>query len=157
MRRGGRARSSLWGCHGDVIRWAWLPTTSWDSGPRPPSGMKGPVHVVESAPRVRASGRRFSTARAVFWLLFAVNLVNYLDRLLAVAVGPTLQRQFHLLDRDIGRLSSAFLIVYTLATLPLGLLADRAPRARVVSVCLAFWSLLSMATAGVRSFVGLFL
>jgi MFS family permease len=119
--------------------------------------MKGLVHVVESAPRVRSSGRRFSTARAVFWLLFAVNLVNYLDRLLAVAVGPTLQRQFHLLDRDIGRLSSAFLIVYTLSTLPLGLLADRAPRARVVSACLAFWSVLSMATAGVRSFVGLFI
>jgi MFS transporter, Spinster family, sphingosine-1-phosphate transporter len=124
---------------------------------RSPAGRKGLVHVVESAPRVRRGGWRFATARPVFWLLFSVNLVNYLDRLLAVAVGPTLKHQFNLLDRDIGRLSSAFLIVYTLSTLPLGLLADRAPRAKVVSICLAFWSLVSMATAGVRSFFGLFI
>lgn len=119
--------------------------------------MKGFVHVVDSTPRASLRGRRFSSARAVFWLLFSVNLINYLDRLLAVAVGPTLKHQFYLTDQDIGLLSSAFLIVYTVSTLPLGLLADRAPRARVVSVCLAFWSVLSMATAGVRGFFGLFL
>jgi MFS family permease len=119
--------------------------------------MGGLVHVVDTAPRVGLRDRRFSTARSVFWLLFAINLVNYLDRLLAVAVGPTLKHQFHLSDQDIGLLSSAFLLVYTISTLPLGLLADRAPRARVVSVCVAFWSVLSMATAGVRSFFGLFI
>jgi MFS transporter, Spinster family, sphingosine-1-phosphate transporter len=139
---------------GDVIRYmrllARVPARS-------PAGRKALVRVVDSAPRVRPGGWRFATARPVFWLLFSINLVNYLDRLLAVAVGPTLKQQFHLLDRDIGRLSSAFLIVYTLSTLPLGLLADRAPRAKVVSVCLAFWSLVSMATAGVRSFFGLFI
>jgi hypothetical protein len=38
----------------------------------------------------------------VLGLLFAINLVNYLDRLLAVAAGPTLKLEFGLSDRDIG-------------------------------------------------------
>lgn len=96
-------------------------------------------------------------AMTVFWLMFAINAVNYLDRLLAVAVGPTLKAQFHLTDRDIGLLSSAFLLVYTLAAIPLGLLADRVARAKVVAAGLTIWSLASGATAFVGGFGGLFL
>ncbi len=92
----------------------------------------------------------------VFWLMFGISVVNYLDRLLTVAVGPTLKTQFALNDRDIGLLSSAFLAVYTLATLPLGVLADRANRSRIVALGVGLWSLMSGATAFVRSFGGLF-
>src|SRR5262245_33115556 len=77
--------------------------------------------------------RPIARASTVFWLLFGINVVNYLDRFVAIAVGPTLKAQFHLHDRDIGLLSSAFLLVYTLAAIPLGLLADRVARARVVA------------------------
>lgn len=97
-----------------------------------------------------------ASAKWVFWLLFSINVVNYLDRLLVVAVGPTLKAQFHLTDWDIGRLSSAFLLVYTVASLPLGLLADRVARGRVVAVGVALWSVMSGATAFTRSFAGLF-
>lgn len=45
---------------------------------------------------------RISSAGWVLGLLFAINLVNYLDRLLAVAAGPTLKLEFGLSDRDIG-------------------------------------------------------
>jgi MFS transporter, Spinster family, sphingosine-1-phosphate transporter len=84
-----------------------------------------------------------NTALPVFWLLFAINTVNFFDRFLAVAVAPTLKSEFHLSDGDIGALSSAFILIYTLAALPLGLLADRASRARVVSVGVAIWSVAS--------------
>jgi MFS transporter, Spinster family, sphingosine-1-phosphate transporter len=103
----------------------------------------------------RERGSFFSTPAWVFWLLFSINVVNYLDRLLVVAVGPTIKAEFHLTDRTIGLLGSAFLIVYTIAALPLGLLADRVSRARVVAAGVALWSVMSGATAFARTFMGL--
>ncbi len=96
-------------------------------------------------------------ATVVFWLMFAINAVNYLDRLIVVAVGPTLKADFHLVDSQIGVLSSAFILVYTLAALPCGLIADRFSRTRVITFGVALWSLMSTATAFVRSFPTLFL
>ncbi len=107
----------------------------------------------------RAPARRtFVIARAlpVFWLMFAINLINYLDRLIAVAVGPTLKAEFHLTDRDIGILSSAFLLIYTISALPLGALADRTrSRARVVALGVGLWSLFSGLTALATGFASL--
>ena len=96
------------------------------------------------------------TPAVVFALMFAINALNYLDRLLVVAVGPTLKADFHLRDRDIGLLASAFVLIYTLAALPLGLIADRVSRARVVAVGVAVWSLASIGTGLARGFAGLF-
>ena len=104
-------------------------------------------------------GERFVIRRSlwVFWLLFAINTLNYLDRLIAVAVGPTLKTEFHLTDGDIGMLSSAFLLVYTLAALPAGALADRlGARAKVISCGVAVWSVFSGLTALARGYAGLF-
>ena len=109
--------------------------------------------------RGHRSGRwpGLSTPAGVFWLLFSINVVNFLDRLLAVAAGPTLKHEFHLTDRDIGLIASAFLIVYTLAAVPMGLIADRVARAKVVAAGVAVWSAMSAATAVVRGFPGLFI
>lgn len=97
-----------------------------------------------------------SRARWVFWLMFAINLLNYLDRLIAVAVGPTLKAEFHLTDRDIGILSSAFLLIYTVSALPLGALADRTrSRARVVALGVGLWSFFSGLTALATGFLSL--
>ena len=93
----------------------------------------------------------------VFWLLFGINTLNYLDRLIAVAVGPTLKTEFHLSDNAIGLLGSAFLLIYTLAALPAGALADRLhARAHVISVGVAVWSVFSGLTALARGYTGLF-
>ena len=104
-------------------------------------------------------GLRFSWVRnatIVFWLMFAINAVNYLDRLVVIAVGPALKADFHLVDSQIGILSSAFILVYTLAALPCGLLADRFSRTRVITFGVALWSVMSAATAFVRNFPLLF-
>ena len=94
-----------------------------------------------------------TSARHVFWLMFAINLFNYLDRLITVAVGPTLKTEFGLTDRAIGFLSSAFLLIYTLSALPLGALADRTrSRARVVALGVGLWSVFSGLTAVARDF-----
>jgi sugar phosphate permease len=108
----------------------------------------------------RESGRgRLVIRRSlwVFWLLFAINTLNYLDRLIAVAVGPTIKAEFKLTDDAIGLLGSAFLLVYTLAALPVAALADRLhARARTISLGVAVWSVFSGATAFVRGYAGLF-
>src|SRR5262249_34074781 len=101
--------------------------------------------------------RPIRSAAVVFWLLFSINTVNYLDRFVAVAVGPTLEAEVHLRDRDVGLLGSAFLLIYTVSAIPLGLLADRVARARVVAVGVGLWSLASGATAFIRGYAGLFL
>jgi sugar phosphate permease len=115
----------------------------------------------ESAPVRKASGalagkRWMQNATVVFWLMFAINAVNYLDRLIVVAVGPALKTDFNLLDSQIGILSSAFILVYAVAALPCGLLADRFSRTRVITFGVSLWSLMSAATAFVRSFPPLF-
>ncbi len=116
----------------------------------------------ESAPARKASGalarkKWMRNATVVFWLMFAINAVNYLDRLIVVAVGPALKADFNLRDSQIGILSSAFILVYAVAALPCGLLADRFSRTRVITFGVSLWSLMSAATAFVRSFPLLFL
>lgn len=99
------------------------------------------------------------TARAaglIFWLLTAINFLNYLDRIIFVAVGPDLKAAFHLGDGQVGITASAFLLVYTLAALPLGLLADNGSRTKIIAVGVALWSLATWYTAIAHTFAELF-
>jgi MFS family permease len=114
------------------------------------------ARLAESFQRPRGVARPVTRPMTVFWLLFAINLVNYLDRLIVVAVGPTLKSEFRLNDHAIGLLSSAFLLVYTIAALPLGALGDRArSKARVVALGVGLWSVFSGLTALATGYVSL--
>ncbi len=121
----------------------------------------GAVSTMSRENRAHGGGWRqplINTSRRVFWLMFLINALNYLDRLIIVAVGPTLKSEFHLKDSQIGLLSSAFLLVYTLSALPLGMLADWSfPRAKIVAVGVAFWSVISGASAFAGNFASLFI
>jgi MFS family permease len=123
--------------------------------------IKNDATEADTAPAEKTPGSRLrfswvQNATVIFWLMFAINAVNYLDRLVVIAVGPALKVDFHLEDRQIGILSSAFILVYTLAALPCGLLADRFSRTRVITFGVALWSVMSAATAFVRNFPLLF-
>lgn len=96
-------------------------------------------------------------AQGVFWLLTAINFLNYLDRIVFVAVGPDLKHDLHLGDGQVGLASSAFLLVYALAALPMGLLADRGLRTRIIALGVAAWSLATWYTAISHTFLELFL
>jgi MFS family permease len=97
------------------------------------------------------------TANAVFWLMFAINVVNYLDRLVAAAVGPRLKAEFNFSDFQYGALGTGFLLVYIVAGIPLGVLADRASRAKVIALGVLVWSFFSAATAFARTTIELFI
>ncbi|MBI4911189.1 MAG: MFS transporter [Acidobacteria bacterium] len=86
-----------------------------------------------------------SPARKLLLLLTSINLVNYLDRYVVLAVLEPLGRDLHLSDDQLGRLSFVFIVVYMLAAPIFGLLGDRFPRPRLVAAGIVLWSL---ATAG---------
>ena len=55
-----------------------------------------------------------------------------------------------------GLLGSSFLLVYALATLPLGVWADRSIRKNIVALCVGIWSVATILTGFTRNFWQLF-
>src|SRR6476620_4434185 len=76
-------------------------------------------------------------------VLFAINAMNFFDRLVIGAVGEPIRREFGLDDKTLGLLSTAFTLVYAVVGVPFGRIADRFSRKRILSVGVFFWSLLT--------------
>ncbi len=110
-----------------------------------------------SAPAGTASRITTAYARYVFFVMFAISFLNYLDRYILSGSINVIAKELHFSIEDVGFISSAFLVVYTLSTLPLGLWADRAKRKDVVAICVTAWSLITALTALATSFTTLFL
>lgn len=96
-------------------------------------------------------------ARYVFWILYVISFLNYLDRYVIAGAANTVAKELGFRLDGIGIISSAFIVVYTLGALPLGLWADRAKRKNVVTICVAIWSFATMTTALVVNFTTLFI
>src|SRR2546428_5329945 len=96
-------------------------------------------------------------ARYVLAVMVGINFLNYMDRWVASAASPLIQKEFHLSDAHVGLLGSAFLLVYALAALPFGYWADRGVRKTVVAAGVAIWSLATLFTGFARNFAQLFL
>jgi MFS family permease len=94
-------------------------------------------------------------ARAALLVLTALNLVNYIDRSVLNAVQPLIQVEFQLTKTQLGYLTSAFLIFYTLAAPFVGPLADRYSRKRIIALGGIFWSGLTLLTAVTHTYTQL--
>ncbi len=96
-----------------------------------------------------------STARGLLLFLFAVNLLNYIDRQILFAVFPPVKAELGLSDTQLGLLASAFMWVY-LSTAPVfGLLADRGSRPRLMGMGVSLWSVATAFSGMVKSYGGL--
>jgi MFS family permease len=73
-------------------------------------------------------------------VLFFVNVLNYYDRQALSAVAEPLRREFHLSDAQLGGLSTVFIVVYALAGLPLGRLADTRSRRKLLALGVTVWA-----------------
>src|SRR5882757_7068506 len=96
--------------------------------------------VTERKP-VRAPG-----AGSALSLLLAINLFNYLDRFVLVAVEPNIRAAFFAKDDPnamgaTGLLATAFLISYMVTAPIFGWLADRMSRWLIVGASVLLWSL----------------
>ena len=74
-------------------------------------------------------------------VLFAINMMNFYDRNIAGAVAEPMRHEWGLSDTDIGLLGTAFTLLYAAVGLPLGWLADRVTRTRILAVGVFVWSL----------------
>jgi MFS transporter, Spinster family, sphingosine-1-phosphate transporter len=76
----------------------------------------------------------------VLLILMLVNFVNYVDRQIIFSLFPAIRRDFSLSFVQLGYLATAFTVVLSLASFPLGMLADRISRRAVISAGVLFWS-----------------
>lgn len=96
-------------------------------------------------------------AQAHFGLavLTFINLFNYLDRFIVASVLGLLEHDLHLSDPQAGSLTTAFIIVYMVASPIGGFLGDRIPRRLLVAGSVFLWSLATVASGLAGSFVAL--
>lgn len=76
-------------------------------------------------------------------MLFAVNVLNFYDRNISGALAEPIRREFNLNDTQIGILGSAFILLYAIVGVPIGRLADRISRKKLLAWGIGVWSLLT--------------
>jgi len=91
----------------------------------------------------------------VLFLLLLANLLNFFDRSLPAVVAEPIRLEFGLSDLQLGLLSTVFVVVYAIAGLPLGRLADTKSRRTVLVWGLVVWSLFTGFGGLAWSFVSL--
>jgi MFS family permease len=79
-------------------------------------------------------------------VLFAINMLNFYDRQIGGAVNEPLAKEWNLSFDELGNLAMAFTLIYAIVGVPLGRLADRTSRAKILSGGVALWSLLTAAS-----------
>lgn len=91
-------------------------------------------------------------------LLTLISFFNYMDRMVLAVLLQPIKLELRLSDTQLGLLSGiAFALLYATLGLPLGRLADRTQRIRLLGVCLSLWTLATCASGLARNFVQLFL
>lgn len=95
------------------------------------------------------------TPKKLFWILFLLNLLNYIDRQVLYSVFPLLQQDLKLTDLQLGSLASAFMVVYMCCAPLIGFWADRAPRQKLVSASAFIWSTATLCCAAAGNYAGL--
>lgn len=98
-------------------------------------------------------------SRAAWGLLFfltALNILNFVDRMLIASLAPLLIADLGLTRAEIGLLAGfGFVFFYTLVGLFLGIAADRYKRFPLIAAGLALWSGMTALSGWARSFVQL--
>jgi MFS family permease len=85
-------------------------------------------------------------ARAAKWslaVLVAINILNFYDRHVAGAVVEPIRYEFHLSDTQIGFINTIFTILYGAVGLPLGWLADKISRKKLLAAGIVVWAALT--------------
>lgn len=97
------------------------------------------------------SGRRFA-----LWVLFSMNLLNYIDRYSFFAVGTHIKDALQITDFRLGLLNSSFMIVYTIASPLVGWFGDRYSRRVMLALGVGLWSVATVGTAFSQNYQQMF-
>ena len=91
-------------------------------------------------------------ARRVLVLLFLANLLNFFDRTIPAILNEPIRLEWGLNDLQLGIIGAAFTLVYAVAGLPLGRLADRGSRKTIMGWGLVVSSGFTAANAAAWNF-----
>ena len=104
--------------------------------------------------RLLSSGYR----RKFIFVTFLVATFNFADRAVFAALAQQIKIDLALSDFQLGILQGlAFAMLYALLGLPIGRLAERASRVKIISAAITLWSLTTLACAFIGSFTQLLL
>ena len=93
--------------------------------------------------------------KRVFWILFTLNLLNYIDRQVLYAVFPLVQADLLINDAQLGLLASVFMLVYMFYAPVVGYFAARTPRRYWIGASAILWSVATLACGAVKNYIGL--
>jgi MFS family permease len=95
-----------------------------------------------NAPPARAGAR----AWVILWILCFIYVLNFLDRQLLSILAKPIQDTLHLTDGQLGLIGGLyFALFYCLISIPVGWLADKVSRSRILATACALWSLATIA------------
>lgn len=117
--------------------------------------MKGPRQASPLTPPVRDSapghGARSYSSYAL-GVLAVSNLLSYINRNVVFALFDPIKLDLSLTDTELGWLASAYVLVFSLAALPFGILSDLRSRRAVITSGVLLWSAFTMASGFADSF-----
>ena len=82
-----------------------------------------------------------SKQKRTLTILTSINFLNYIDRDIIFGLVPIIQARFGVSYSQAGLLNTVFSIVHSVCTLPLGWVADRFSRRKVICYGVLFWTL----------------
>src|SRR3954447_22422890 len=88
-------------------------------------------------------------------VLFLVNVLNFYDRMVLGAVLEPLRHEFALSDTQLGAMVTLFTVVYAVAGLPAGRMADTRGRRGLLAAGIAVWAGLTGLSAMATSYATL--
>lgn len=104
-----------------------------------------PVNQLTSVPAAYAT-RPDARAWSVLVILCFVYVINFLDRQLLSILAKPIQDELGVTDGQLGRVSGLyFALFYCVLAIPVGWIADRVNRVRLLSIACALWSAATVA------------
>jgi MFS family permease len=89
---------------------------------------------------------------ATFAVLFAMNLLDYMDRNLLFAVLPQVKVSLGITNAQAGRLATYFLVAFSIFSPIIGFAGDRMKRTRLLALGVGVWSLATVASGLAQSY-----
>lgn len=85
-------------------------------------------------------------------VLFGINILNFYDRTLMGALVEPMRKEFGLSDTQIGLMGSAFIWIYAVIGVPLGLVADTWSRKRLLVIGVTLWTSMTALGGAAKDF-----